>query len=269
MLESFISLERIEKSPYVMFGWAFVLSSIAFFLSTKVSFKFTISSVAINLSGLFSVIFILLPAAYLLTALIKSEEDMAERDIEKKYKKGFWKRNERDVLIFLFFFFGVAFSFAFWSFFLQPDFFQIQKIEIGRIVGGTGAISGIAVGEISFKDILYNNVGVMILSFIFSLLFGAGVAFIIVWNASLLGVRIAQLSTSLYDIPAKTLPFLPHGIFEITAFVLAGLSGGIISSAIIKERHKTGVFQKILLDAVILFLLASVCVAVGAWIEVQ
>ncbi len=267
MIESFISFDQISKRPYLMAFWAFILSSIAFFLSTRVSFKFTIAAKTVNLSGIFSVIFIIIPAAYMLTNLINREEATEEKYIEKKYRKGIWERHETDALIFLAFFFGLTFAFAFWSFFLPQDFFQIQKIEIGRIIGVDAAITGFAAGSLSFVDIFLNNLGVLVLSFIFSLLFGAGFAFILVWNAGLLGVRIAQLSTGLSDIPVKSLPFLPHGILEITSFVLAGLAGGIISAAIIREHHKTGVFKKILFDAGLLFALSLVFVALGAFIE--
>ncbi len=268
MIESFVSLDQITKRPYLMFAWAFILSSLAFFLSTRVSFKFTIAAKTVNLSGIFSVIFIIIPAAYFLTNLINREEETEERYIEKKYKKGLWQRHETDALIFIAFFFGTALAFSFWSFFLPADFFQIQKIEIGRIIGVSGAITGYAAGSLSFADIFLNNLGVMVLAFVFSLLFGAGVAFILIWNAGLLGVRIAQLSTGLADIPSKSLPFLPHGILEITSFVLAGLAGGLLSAAIIREHHKRDIFKIVLLDAGLLFALAFVFVALGAWVEV-
>jgi len=269
MLESFISLDEITKRPYLMFVWSFVLASISFFLASKVSFKFSLGGNLVNLSGIFSVIFIIIPAAYFLTNLINREEEREEKYIRQKYRKGIWERHEKDAMVFIFFFFGLSLAFAFWSFFLQSDFFQIQKIEIGRIIGVSGAITANATGGLSFVDIFFNNLGVVGLSFIFSLLFGAGVAFILVWNAGLLGVRIAQLSGGIHDIPIKSLPFLPHGIFEITSFVLAGLAGGLISAAIIREHHKQGVFGKVLLDAGILFAIALLFVTVGAWIEVQ
>ncbi len=269
MLESFISFDEITKKPYLMLIWSFVLASISFFLASKVSFKFSLAGNTVNLSGIFSVIFIILPAAYFLTNLINREEEREESYIKKKYRRGIWDRHQKDALVFLCFFFGLTIAFAFWSFFLQADFFQIQKIEIGRIVGVSGAITGQVTAGLSFVDILFNNMGVLGLSFIFSLLFGAGVAFILVWNASLLGVRIAQLSGGIQDIPIKSLPFLPHGIFEITSFVLAGMSGGLISAAIIRQQHKQGVFGKVLIDAGILFAIALLFVTVGAWIEVQ
>lgn len=267
MIESFVSIEQINKRPYIMFVWAFILSSIAFFLSTRVSFKFTIAAQTVNLSGIFSVIFIIIPAAFFLTTLINREEETEERYIEKKYRKGIWQRHEEDVFIFLAFFFGVTFAFSFWSFFLPHDFFQVQKIEIGRIIGVNGAVTGYATGSLSFIDILFNNLGVVALSFIFSILFGAGVAFILVWNAGLLGVRIAELSAGLNDIPARSLPFLPHGILEITSFVLAGLSGGLLSAAIIREHHKRDIFKKVLFDAGLLLVLAIVFVTLGAFVE--
>ncbi len=268
MLESFITYEKVIKRPYIMFVWAFVLSSVAFFLSTRISFGFRVGQTSFNLNGIFSIIFIILPAAYFLTNLINREEAKEEEYIEKKYKKGLWERHEKDLFVFLAFFFGVVFSFAIWSFFLPSDFFQVQKVEINRIIGISGQITGAATGGLSFANILLNNMNVLVLSFVFSLLFGAGVVFILVWNAGLLGIRIAQLAGGISDIPAKSLQFLPHGIFEIGAFVLAGLAGGLISAAILREHHKSGVFKNVLMDAGMVFALALVFVTIGAWIEV-
>ena len=269
MLESFIKIDGMVKRPYIAFLWAFILSIIAFFLTGVISYNIRINGTLLNLGGLISIILIILPSAYLATNLINNEELLEERLMVKKHKnKSLWKRHEKDMLIFLNFFFGATLAFAVSSFFLPHDFFQIQKTEIGRIIGVSSSITGRAVAGLSFSDIFFNNFGVLVLSFIFSFLFGAGLVFILTWNASLLGVRIAQLSGSIADIPSKSLPFLPHGIFEIASFVLAGLSGGIISFAILRERRKKTVFAKVLADSTLLFMLAVVCLAVGAFIEV-
>ncbi len=262
MLESIISFKEITKRPYLMFIWTFVIASVAIILSTRVS----VNVAGVNLHGLFAVMFVILPSAYFLTRLIIRDEAKEEKELARHYKKGIWKRYEKEALILLAYFFGLVFSFAIWSFVVQPGFFQVQTLEIGRVIG---QITGNAVNPgFTFQNILLNNTYVFAFSFMFSFLFGAGAVFIIVWNASILGVRIAQLSPTVWDIPGKSLQFLPHGIFEIGGYVLAAISGGIISAAIIRKHHKKGVFKTVLLDSLIVFIIGFVFILIGAGIEV-
>ncbi len=266
MLESLISFDTITKRPYTIFVVSFILASLGFILGNAMPIKFALGGNLINLSGVFSIIFILLPTTYMFTRYIIREESFQEKYIAKKYTKTSWKRYRLDAVVLIMFFFGSTFSFAFWSFFLPADFFQVQQAEIGKIISGPSSYA--TASGLGFREILLNNANVMFLGFIFSLLFGAGVVFVLLWNSSLLGVRIAQLSSSLLDIPSKSIQFLPHGIFEIAGFVLAGLAGGMISAAVVRGYHKKGAFEKILFDSVSLLMIAFVFIAIGAWIEV-
>ncbi len=261
MLESIISFKELTRRPYLMFIWTFVIASIAIILSTRVS----VNVGGVNLHGLFAVMFVILPSAYFLTRFIIREERIDEKEIAKHYKKGIWKRYEKEFFVLLAYFFGLVFSFAIWSFVVQPGFFQVQTLEIARIIGGTG---NAAYEGFTFANILLNNTYVFAFSFLFSFLFGAGAVFIIVWNASILGVRIAQLSPSVWNIPGQSLQFLPHGIFEIGGYVLAAIAGGIISAAIIRKHHKKGVFRTVLLDSLIVFVIGFILIVVGAGVEV-
>ncbi|HLD57261.1 MAG TPA: stage II sporulation protein M [archaeon] len=261
MLESIIGFKELTKRPYLMFIWTFVVASIAIILSTRVS----VNVGGINLHGLFAVMFVILPSAYFLTRFIIREERLDEKEIAKHYKRSIWKRYEKETLVLLAYFFGLVLSFALWSFVVQPGFFQIQNLEIARIIGGTG---NAAYDGFNFANIFLNNAYVFAFSFLFSFLFGAGAVFIIVWNASILGVRIAQLSPAVWDIPGQSLQFLPHGVFEIGGYILAAIAGGIISAAIIRKHHKRGVFKTILLDSAVIFIIGLILIVVGAGIEV-
>lgn len=261
MLESIISFKEITKRPYLMFVWTFVIASVAIILSTRVS----VNVGGVNLHGLFSVMFVILPSAYFITRFIIREERVDEKEIARHYKKGIWKRYEKEALVLLSYFFGLVVSFAVWSFIVQPGFFQVQTLEIARIIGGTG---NAAYDGFTFATILLNNTYVFAFSFMFSFLFGAGAVFIIVWNASILGVRIAQLSPAIWDIPGQSLQFLPHGILEIGGYVLAAIAGGIISAAIIRKHHKRGVFKTILMDSAVLFVIGFILIVIGAGVEV-
>ena len=61
---------------------------------------------------------------------------------------------------------------------------------------------------------------------------------------------------------------MTHGIFEILAYFMGGLAGGIISVAVIRHEVGTPVFKRVLLDSIDLILLAIGVLIVAAFIEV-
>ena len=269
MLESLVSYREIEAHPWLMFLWALLICSVGVLFSIQLSYEIQLGSASINLTGIFSVVFTLLPSVYFLTFFIKKQELMDEKDIERHYQKGFWSRHDRDIIIFLFYFFGLTISYAVWAFILPPGTFQVQTMKIQEIrsLAGNMLVGSVGGNEFaSFIQVLLNNIQVLVFSFIFSLLFGAGAVFIVVWNASILGVYIGRLSQELYHIPGVTLNFLPHGIPEIGGYLLAGISGGVISAAVIRG-HKKEIVIGITFDALKLMALALAFVFLGALIE--
>lgn len=279
MLESIIKLGEIEERPWILFLWSLLISSVGVLFSVQLSYVVRFSGTTLNLTGIFSVLFTIIPSVYFLTLYLKRQEGMDERDIEHHYSKGFWVRHDRSILAFMFFFAGLTASYAFWSYILPPDTFQIQTMKVqdiramaGSFFGGTSVVgdymSALAAGDeyTSFVRVLTNNMQVMGFAFIFSLLFGAGAVFIIVWNASILGVYIGRLSETVAHIPLSALPFLPHGIPEIGGYLIAGIAGGMISAAVIRGHKKTivaGIFR----DSMKMLALALIFVFLGALIE--
>lgn len=276
MLESFINFRLASKKPWLVSVWAFIVSSIAIFFSTQIYSRIQVSGVSISMSGAFAALFTIIPSVYFVTLLIKREEKLEEEEISNHYKKGFFERHERDILIFLFYFLGLTLSFAVWSLVLEPSFFQIQLSTICSInpsfcnsPGLTGAVTGLAsrTAASSFLTYLTNNLQVTIFAFIFSIVFGAGAVFIIVWNASILGVAIGSLSKTIMEIPLYGLSYLPHGLPEIAGYICAGLAGGILSAAIIRGHHKRGVFRTIVFDSMKILILGIFLIILGAGIE--
>lgn len=277
MLESLVKFRSAKEKPWIVAFWAFIISSVAVFFSTQIYSQVQVSGVSINISGIFAVLFTIIPSIYFVTLFIKSEERLEEEEIAKHYKKGFFERHERDILMFLFYFLGLTISFAVWSLVLEPSFFQIQLSTICGInpafcssPGLAGGITGIASGQTAFGSFfiyLTNNIQVMLFAFIFSIVFGAGAVFIIVWNASILGVVIGNLSKTLMEIPFYGLSYLPHGLPEIAGYICAGLAGGILSAAIIRGHHKRGVFRVVLFDSMKILILGIALIILGAAIE--
>jgi uncharacterized membrane protein SpoIIM required for sporulation len=270
MLESILDFNEVDKSPYLTFVWALLISTVGIMLSTQLFYKVTISDVSFNLTGMFSVIFTIIPSAYFLTSVIKHEEEMEEEACLKHYQKKFFQRHEKDILMFLFYFLGVTFAFAIWSFVLPADFFQVQLVKIHEI---RAAMSGYITGTItkgsfpSFVAIFSNNIEVMVFAFIFSLLFGCGAIFIIVWNASILGTCIGELSKNVFEVPMVSLSFLPHGIPEVVGYLCAGLAGGLLSAAVLRCRS-SDVLKIIVFDALKIMLVGVFFILLAAGIEV-
>jgi uncharacterized membrane protein SpoIIM required for sporulation len=264
MFESLLSLEEVERQPWLMFIWAVVIGSIGILIAAQINYQVPIGGQWFNLSGIFSVLFVIIPSTYFITTMIKREEVAEEQMIRKYHLSSFWEKHGSYLLILLTFFAGLTIAFSVWSFVLPGDFFSVQSSKINQIQGTTGSLTHGDIG--SFGRILMNNLQVTAFSFLFSLFFGAGAVFIIAWNASILGVYIRQLSNSMFDI-YMGLFFLPHGIPEIGGYLLAGLAGGIISSAVLRKNDRK-VLRIILLDSMKLLALAVAAIFLGAAIEV-
>lgn len=265
MFESLISFEEANERPWLMFVWAFIICSIAVLIAAQINYRVVLGGLSFNLSGLFAVVFAIIPSVYFTTLLIRKEELLSEKYASSKADAAFWERHGKDVMILLFFFFGMVFAFAVWTYIMPGDFFQVQSSKISQIHGD---ISGqLTEQDIRiFNRVLANNLQVTIFSFMFSLFFGAGAVFIIVWNASILGVFVGQLSRHWSEIPHTTMGFLPHGIPEIAGYLCAGLAGGLISAAILRGRERK-VFKKVLRDCLQLFMLGVFFIFLGAGIE--
>jgi uncharacterized membrane protein SpoIIM required for sporulation len=269
VLESLVSFKEITRKPYLMFPWSFAMGSIAIFISMQVSYKIIISNISFDPTGLFAILFVILPSSYFLTHLLKKEELLEEEFIREHHEKYFWVRHEKDIMVMMFFFLGLSLAFAFWSFILPESIFSVQLAKINQIRGVNEGVTGAAIDQASlFSRILVNNLQVMAFSFIFSFIFGAGAVFIIAWNASILGVYVgAKLSETVWHIPLVTMSFLPHGIPEIAGFVAAGLAGGLLSAAFIRNRD-IKMLKIIVLDSAKIMGIAISLIFLAAAIEV-
>jgi uncharacterized membrane protein SpoIIM required for sporulation len=264
MLESFINFKEINNRPWMTFIWGFIISTIAILISAQLWFHVNISGVNVNLTGLFAVMFTIIPSVYFVTLMIKREEALEEEYIKKHYHESkFFERHVRDFVIFLYFFAGVTFAFAFWFMILSGGTFVVQVAKINYMRGLGGAVTGI---DPSFSTILANNLNVLFFSFMFSFILGAGAVFIIVWNASILGVAIGKDAASILHIPAISSLYVLHGVPEIAGYIAAALAGGLISAAVIR-RHGSKVITKVLYDALLILMFAVFSIVCGAFIE--
>jgi len=91
-----------------------------------------------------------------------------------------------------------------------------------------------AIPKGTFLGIFTNNMTVAIFIIIFSLIFGAGAIFIIIWNASIISsVIVLSIKYQITGLPVGLARFLIHGVPEIASYFLFAMAGGMTSLAFI------------------------------------
>ncbi|MEM4254815.1 MAG: stage II sporulation protein M [Candidatus Norongarragalinales archaeon] len=212
-------------------------------------------------------------------------------EVEIEEKKGkFWgssvlARHYSAFRILAAFFLGMVLSFAFWYLVLPQEnsamLFQTQKQELKNV---QGVLLGQAISTVdAFEKIFTHNLQVLLFVIVFSVIYGAGAVFILIWNASVIGVFLGEFSkayvlnggtgaTGIFGgqvtgVSLGLLGILPHGIFELLSYLAAALAGGILSVSIIRGDYKSQIFPVIIYDIAKLLAWAIVFLAIGAFIE--
>ncbi len=139
-----------------------------------------------------------------------------------------------------------------------------------------GFVAGNAFSITTFNEILTNNFWVLLACFIISLLTGDGAIFIITWNASLWGTifGITARNAAFFTQGNQFLYFLtimvtvmPHVLLEASAYILAAISGGVISKDVLLERFDSDRFWRVFKYNFMLLLVALVFLVAGAVVE--
>lgn len=254
--------QKAERHPFEIFVLAIIYSSLSILFSLWVFPEY--ASTAFVFLTTFSTL-------YLIQSAIKIEEEK-----ETVFKKEIWllKEHSRLILLMLFLFLGFTVSFTAWSFFLPSDsvadLFAMQDSTV------EGIKAAIATGSFSYASsyfpILINNIKVMLVSLIFAIFYGAGAIYVLVWNASVMGLVIGNLaknSLGLISLPIAFTKFFLHGIPEMIAYFTTALAGGLIYVAIWKGDFKDKTKRKkILLDVLILVGISIAILIIAGLIEV-
>jgi uncharacterized membrane protein SpoIIM required for sporulation len=263
VLETLMSVRDVVKNPWHMLVFGFVITLVCMGISYLVFPQ--------N-AGLLMVFLITIISAPFMMNLMKYGEYREEKNVskinllERLNPISAFFRQQEVFFVYSAFFGGIVIALAIAYAMLPVDFveraFNDQINQISRI----NSLMGMVVGSEVFGQILFNNMIVVLVSFVFALLFGIGAIFILAWNASVLGAAIGIISKS-YGLPSAMIAFLPYGIFEIGAYFIAAIAGGIIS--VLVSKRKTIGWSKIVEDMLILMVFAFALVFIGAYIESQ
>lgn len=277
MIEMFIKPKRAERKPGEMFWIGLLYSAISLFL---VSFVFAKDSVLSQYGGVLMVCFTVICSMPFVYYIIKLEEG---KDLEISEEGNLIKEHTKALkaLMWLFLGFVVGFSLGYILMPNQaPHNFNAQ-IEVFCAINspnnydncltqnGINLVTGNMIKSDVAANIFANNVYVMIFTLFFSLAFGAGAIFILVWNASVIAAAIGMFAKGgLLMFPLALMRYMIHGIPEILAYFVAALAGGIVSVAIIRKDMSGDRVWNILQDALILIIIAVVILFLSALVEV-
>jgi len=278
MLESLINPKRAEKGPWRMFFIGLLYASLSLLL---VHFLFKADPVLSRFSGLMVVLFCVMFSLPFMYYSIKNEE---QEDEEVEGFWGVWKVHSDAIYAFMWLFLGFIVAFSFWYIILQKSNLLNAQIETYCNINSPGEIKT-CVEEYSFQSqtistnalsngarfvsIIGNNIGVMIFTLIFSLIFGAGAIFVLAWNASVISAAIGIFTSySVREIPLGLLRYMIHGFPEIAAYFITALAGGIFGVGIIRNGIGNKKFVKVLMNITFLLGIALVILVIAAVIEV-
>jgi uncharacterized membrane protein SpoIIM required for sporulation len=256
VLERLISIRTAVKNPW----WMFFVGAIVSALSLFIAFIIFPQS-----SGLFSTFLITFAMTPFMVNLITYEEAKEEELIARRKNVNLLVMHKQILLIYTAFFLGVIVSLSI-LFIILPEpavatLFNEQITEINLIRGNVAFAN-------TFTKIVVNNIGVLLVAFLFSFLFGAGAVFILAWNASVLAAAIGLVAKSiggLHGLPVAMLTFFPHGSLEILAYFIGGIAGGLVSAAMTRRRSRW--FWVVTRDSLVLMIIAVVCLIVAGAIE--
>jgi len=275
-LELLISPGKAVRKPWEIFFIGIVYSSVAIMLSMYIFKQYV---------GIVMVFLTTLACVYLVQKMLQVEE---EKDDPIRSELQILKSHGRALSVFMFLFMGFVVAFSFWHIVLPSDLshqiFGMQEKTIQCI--NSAGIEGCASGtEATFLKIIFNNIKVLLFTLTFAFFYGAGAVFILAWNAAVVGTAIGifvrnsisavagslgagSIASYFAFYSAGLMRYMTHGAFEILAYFMAALAGGIISIAIARHDFRSREFRKVLFDSVDLIALSLGVLFLAAIVEV-
>lgn len=277
MIELLMKPKKAERRPWEMFFIGAFWASAALLL---VSFVFGNDSVLKDGAGLLVVVFTVIACMPFMYYIIKLEE---EKDIEITESGKLIKEHTKALYAMMWMFLGFVLAFSFWYLVMPNSAGQNFNFQIKTFCAinsphsyescveqyGVTSMTGSVTGAKALLSIFANNIYVLIFTILFSLVFGAGAIFILVWNASVIAAAIGIFTKgSIVHLPLALLRYMIHGVPEIGAYFIGALAGGIISVAVIRKDLKGEGTWKILQNSLLLVLIAVGILIVAALMEV-
>ncbi len=274
-----INPRKAERRPWELFFVGAFYASISILL---VNWIFSQDAVLSRYSGILVVTFTVMFSMPFIYYTIKLEEKKSTQS--NLGTIGLLKEHKQAIYAFLWLFFGFVIALSFWYSILSSTQSFRAQIETYCLINRPASFDA-CVNQYGIKDvpttvpfltnkerlflIFTNNVYVLLFTLLFSLVFGAGVIFILAWNASVIAAAIGIFTNSkLSALPLGLLRFMTHGIPEIASYFIVALAGGMVSIAVIRHETGTDKFWRVLHDSINLIILGVLILFIAALIEV-
>ena len=265
VLEYILSAKNARDEPYKL------LPVTMLYMSVGVAVYLLIPGL-----GVTPLMLALIPLLPLMLRLLMWEEKNEEISL-RRHTSGFFEYHQLLLESFAFVFVGAMLATTIWYQVLPADAsanaFGPEMKEIGAIqdrVTATNAGTGNILKSDFFSLVFWNNMQVLALMVVFSLLYGVGSLYLLLWNASILGVftAISMQKSGLLGFFIAFLGLFPHGIFEVSAYFIASVAGGIFSIAIMRRKKlDRPELLMVLLDVGFLIALSVLLLFIGAVFE--
>lgn len=278
MFEMLVNPAKAERKPWEMFFVGVFYASVSVLL---VNWIFNKDIALREAGGVLVVAFTVMFSIPFMFYMFRIEESRSSQENRTTFQ--LLKDHRMALWAFLWLFAGFVIGFSFWYILLPTTETSIQQVKTYCAINQPGSdtcvdtlTSNKDVSSTAFATnkermflIFANNIYVLIFTLLFSVLFGAGVVFILAWNASVIAAAIAIFTKSdLSYLPLALLRYFVHGIPEIGSYFIAALAGGIISFAVIRRDIGTERFWKVLQDSLNLIILSVIILFISALIEV-
>lgn len=272
--------KKSEKGPWKMFFVGLIYASLSLLL-VHWFFKDSLAEA----SGMIVVVFCIMFSLPYMYFIIKKEEQMDE---QVEGLMTVWKIHKDAIYSLMWLFLGFIVAFSFWYIVLQDSNllnFQVQtfcqinspnsidscisQYSFNNLNGAATSATGAATNSTRFLSIIENNVYVMIFTLLFSLIFGAGAIFVLVWNASVISAAVGIFTKyQLKELPLGLARYLIHGIPEIGAYFITALAGGIFGVGILRHGWKDKRTLRVIENAIILLFISILLLVLAGVIEV-
>ncbi len=279
MLESIVNPRRAEKGPWKMFFVGIVYASLSLLL---VHWFFSKDYTLSEASGMTVVAFCIMFSLPFMYYIIKIEEKEDET-VEGVF--GVWRAHSDAIYALMWLFMGFIVAFSFWNIVLKdPNLlnFQVKTycqinnpgniekcVETYSYMQNSAETAWASAKTDRLFSIIENNVYVMIFTLIFSLIFGAGAIFILIWNASVIAAAMGIFAEyNVTEIPLALTRYMIHGVPEIAAYFITALAGGIFGVGILRNGFRNPRIFKVIENVIILLFMAIIILILAAVIEV-
>lgn len=198
----------------------------------------------------------------------KEKQSMIFYNLIKEYKD--------NIMIFFYIYAGIMIGFSIFSMILPSTAIEsVFSTQYDFLVTDSAKLI-FSYGD--FSSIFLNNLSVLLVCLITSFLFGIGTIFlfVVVWNASVIGVIFGivakQTAISVNISPLLIfivilLASLPHIIFEISGYLLSGVTGENFSNYLLSKKNNNFSYFKLLKFSLIVLLIAIILILAGTFIE--